>query len=147
MLPEPILEQQLLDRGPWEVNGAAVQSDDFTFDATLSLSGNFADESERRVYLQHLATVLTRGCALQSALALEPQGGLLHALEQAAESSQRPLLQQAAEEIALLREQLSNVTHAAKLPAFVRAGAEQALEGGSAFADALRQALQGSRKA
>ena len=48
------------DKGPWVVNpcGKSLQSDDFTHDVALAISGDFADEMQRVAYAQGLAAML-----------------------------------------------------------------------------------------
>ena len=48
------------DKGPWVVSpcGKSLQSDDFTHDVALAISGDFADEMQRVAYAQGLAAML-----------------------------------------------------------------------------------------
>jgi len=48
------------DIGPWIVSadGRSLQSDDFTHDVTLKISGDFFDDELRKQYAQHLADIL-----------------------------------------------------------------------------------------
>ena len=137
--------ESVLDQGPWEVRGHSLQSDDFSFDAALVLDGDFSSEAQRQDYLQNLAQILTRGCALQRALDDELAGGLLHALEASVRAPHGPLLQRAAEEISLLREELAlacAMLEQDRFPALRVKRAKAVLAGGTAFANALSQALR-----
>lgn len=45
------------DHGPWTVSedGRVIQSDDFTHDVALTVSGDFASNADRRAYSEELA--------------------------------------------------------------------------------------------
>jgi hypothetical protein len=57
----PVGESQAIpDRGPWLVNvwpgeKVVLQSDDFTHDVALEISGDFASHDEKRAYAKALA--------------------------------------------------------------------------------------------
>jgi len=62
-----------MDKGPWVVIGPplsgrarwVVGSDDFEHDVWLHVSGDFADDDERRAYCEWLAQVLNQASSLE----------------------------------------------------------------------------------
>ena len=61
------LEEQLgrpyvIERGPWSVSerGRLIQSDDFTHDACLTISGDFANDQQRKHYAEEIVRRLNR---------------------------------------------------------------------------------------
>lgn len=54
------MRKPIKDYGPWvpSVDGRHIQSDDFEYDVTLKVSGDFADDNTRVQYTQALAAQL-----------------------------------------------------------------------------------------
>lgn len=59
-VPHATLDDQFIDKGPWEVSpdGRNVYSDDFTHDVHLTVHGDFYDDNDRKRYSDQLAAVL-----------------------------------------------------------------------------------------
>lgn len=58
----PMTYEELHDKGPWEVSkdGSAIQSDDFTHDVILRVTGDFYSDEQRKAYSDILAMKLNR---------------------------------------------------------------------------------------
>jgi hypothetical protein len=51
---------ELHDKGPWTVDadGKSIQSDDFTHDVILRVTGDFYSDAQRKAYAENLAKKL-----------------------------------------------------------------------------------------
>lgn len=56
----PMAPNELHDTGPWSVSedGREIQSDDFTHDVILRVTGDFYDDAQRNAYAKNLAAKL-----------------------------------------------------------------------------------------
>lgn len=57
---EPMAHNELHDKGPWTVSedGSAIESDDFTHDVILRVTGDFYSDEQRKEYADNLAAKL-----------------------------------------------------------------------------------------
>lgn len=60
---DPMADDELHDAGPWTVSetGCSIQSDDFTHDVILRVTGDFYDDVQRKAYSDNLAAKLNAG--------------------------------------------------------------------------------------
>lgn len=61
----------IVERGPWTASecGRAIESDDFTHDALLALSGDFGDDAGRKAYADEIARRLNATDVLEQEVA------------------------------------------------------------------------------
>lgn len=140
------------DKGPWTVETGTddsiyLQSDDFTHDVSLKISGDFGDRTRKEAYAKFLAQVLSSGCLRQHALNTlrNDPAELMQSLESALGTQHGLLLLAASEEIARLQHALSEATEALSAfenAAYLRNRAQRRGEP-SAFAEALKAAIGG----
>jgi len=59
---DPMLPKELHDKGPWVVSedGQAIESDDFTHDVILRVTGDFYNDEQRKAYAENLAMKLNK---------------------------------------------------------------------------------------
>lgn len=141
------------DKGPWQVGQDSHQvwldSEDFTHDVRLTLSGDFEGPEAARQYAHYLAEVLTAGCVVQQGLQVASgEASLLEALQEAAEGPSGHLLLAAHQEIARLQAALAQATEQlAAQPLASHAQRQlQQVATPSAFALALQRAIaQGTK--
>lgn len=62
-LAEYMTERELHDKGPWtvSVDGRSIESDDFTHDVILRVTGDFYCDEQRKAYADNLAAKLNAG--------------------------------------------------------------------------------------
>lgn len=67
----PMALKELHDAGPWMVSpdGGGIQSDDFTHDVILRVTGDFYNDAQRKAYSDNLAAKLNATPSMQSELA------------------------------------------------------------------------------
>jgi len=60
---DPMAPRALHDNGPWTANkdGRRINSDDFTHDVSLIVTGDFYDDAQRKAYADNLAAKLNAG--------------------------------------------------------------------------------------
>lgn len=56
----PMAPEELHDKGPWTVSedGRVIESDDFTHDVILRVTGDFYSDEQRKEYAENLAAKL-----------------------------------------------------------------------------------------
>lgn len=59
-LAEVEREEPVADKGPWSVSedGKFIQSDDFTHDVRLYVTGDFSGAEQHKKYSQHVSAIL-----------------------------------------------------------------------------------------